>query len=277
MICSFCLILVIINIIYVLWTSSFLQGALMKKIPLLLSFSASILTNSVLAGDMGNVEEHTKWPFVGTLSVGPVWQSNGNTQTFYLAPDVRKTYAADSSSNAMADGEIFLGLQKDLPHQLQGQLGFAVALAGNAKLSGNVWDDADPQFNNYVYNYKVNHVHVAVKSKVLADQGSWLTPWISGSLGVGFNRAYSFSNTPTIFEAIPNKNFVSNTETAFTYTLAAGVQRVLNKHWQVGIGYEFSDWGQSQLGRASGQTLGQGLFLNHLYTNGLLINLTYLA
>lgn len=70
-------------------------------------------------------------------------------------------------------------------------------------------------------------------------------------------------------------NFASNTTTAFTYTLGAGVQRHLNPHWQVGIGYEFSDWGSSQLNRASGQTLNSGLLLSHLYTNELLFNLTY--
>lgn len=249
----------------------------MKKIALLMAFSANMVNHSAFAGDMGSVAPQTKWPWVGTISVGPVWQSNGSTQTFYLTPDIQKTYTANSPSNAMADGEIFLGLQKNIPYQFQGQLGLAVAVAGQAKLSGNIWDDADPQFNNYTYQYKVNHAHLALKGKLLAERGYWLTPWVSGSLGVGFNRAYSFSNTPTIFEAVPNSNFSSNTKTALTYTLGAGVQRALNQHWQVGIGYEFADWGQSQLGRASGQTLNSGLSMNHLYTNGFLFNLTYSA
>ena len=53
--------------------------------------------------------------------------------------------------------------------------------------------------------------------------------------------------------------------TALTYTLGTGVQKILNAHWQVGVGYEFSDWGQSSLGRASEQTLHSGLELNHVY------------
>ncbi|HAT9492397.1 TPA: porin family protein, partial [Legionella pneumophila subsp. pneumophila] len=39
----------------------------------------------------------------------------------------------------------------------------------------------------------------------------------------------------------------------------------------------FADWGKSELGRASGQTLNEGLKLNHLYTNGVVLNLTYVA
>lgn len=72
-------------------------------------------------------------------------------------------------------------------------------------------------------------------------------------------------------------NFASNTTAAFTYTLGVGVERNINLHCQVGIGYEFADWGMSQLSRASGQTLNTGLSLSHLYTNGLLFNLTYSA
>jgi len=72
-------------------------------------------------------------------------------------------------------------------------------------------------------------------------------------------------------------DFASNTTTAFTYTLGVGVERHLNPHWQAGLGYEFADWGKSQLSRASRQTLNNGLSLSHVYTNGFLFNLTYHA
>ena len=43
----------------------------------------------------------------------------------------------------------------------------------------------------------------------------------------------------------------------------------------VGVGYEFSDWGKSQLGRAPGQTINSGLALSHFYTNAFQPNVTY--
>ena len=214
---------------------------------------------------------------VATLSVGPVWESAGNTQTFYLAPNIEKTYAANHASHALVDGEFFLGIQKPIREKLDAQIGLAVATTGNASLSGTIWDDADSLFNNYTYSYQVRHTHVAIKGKLLADRGYFVTPWVSGSLGVGFNQAHDYSNTPTISEAVVMSNFASNTITAFTYTLGVGVERHLNLHWQAGVGYEFADWGRSQLNRASGQTLSSGLSLSHLYTNGFLFNLTYLA
>jgi len=249
----------------------------MNKNPVVLLLSASLLTGSALAGTMGPVTQPSDWTWVGTLSAGPVWESGGKTQTFYLAPDIEKTYAANQSTNTLFDGEVFVGLQKGLSQTLQGQLGLAVAATSNANLSGMIWDDADPQFANYIYNYKLQHTHVAVKGKLLADAGYWFIPWVSGSMGVGFNNAHAFHNTPLIFEALPNPNFASHAETAFSYTVGAGLQKALNTHWQVGVGYEFADWGRSSLGRSAGQTLHSGLSLNHFYTNGVLFNLTYLA
>ena len=223
------------------------------------------------------LSENIRSSGVATFSLGPVWESAGDTQTFYLAPETEKTYAANHASHSLTDGEIFLGIQKPLRAQLEGQIGLALAMTDNAALTGNIWDDADPQFNNYSYNYNVRHTHIALKGKLLANIGYLVTPWVSGSVGVGFNQAHDFSNTPTISEAIVMPNFTSNTTSTLTYTLGVGIERTINPHLQVGIGYEFADWGKSQLGRAAGQTMSTGLSLSHLYTNGFLCNLTYLS
>ena len=249
----------------------------MKKNFFVLILFVSTVAGDALAGTMGPISQQPDWAWVGTLSAGPVWQRGGETQTFYLAPDIEKTYVANQSTNVLFDGEFFFGLQKKLTTILQGQLGVAIAATSNASLSGVIWDDADPQFDNHSYGYHLLHTHVAFKGKLLADMGYWLTPWVNGSLGVGFNRANSFNNMPLIFEALPNANFTCHTTNAFSYTLGAGVQKTLSVHWQVGAGYEFSDWGKSRLSRAEGQSQNNGLSLNHFYTHGLLFNLTYIA
>lgn len=236
-------------------------------------FLMALGSSAVTAGTMGAEIQDSHW--VVSLSGGAVWAAGGETQTFDLTPTIEKTYLAQKSTNTIADGELFLGMQKTLSNELQAQFGIAVAVTGDAKMSGEIWDDADARFNNHTYQYKVNHSHVAFKGKLLLDRGYFVTPWLSGSLGVGFNKAKDFTNTPIIFEALVNPNFASNTKTAFTYTVGVGVQKALNANWQIGIGYEFADWGKSQLGSALGQTLNSGLALSHLYTNGALINITY--
>lgn len=221
--------------------------------------------------------KHIFSPFVATLSLGPAWASPGQTQTFYLTPSIEKTYSSKKSPSALFDGELFFGRQLQLHNDIQGQIGLAIAATSNANARGYVWDDANPLFNNFTYHYRIQHTHIAIKGKALLNKGYPVTPWLSASLGIGLNRAHGFESTPTIVEALPIPPFASHTSTAFTYTLGAGIQRLLTQHVQVGMGYEFADWGQSQLHRAEEQTMNSGLRLNHLYTNALLLNITYTA
>lgn len=215
--------------------------------------------------------------WVITLSGGSAWVSGGETQTFYLAPEIEKTYTANEPDNTIAEGDLFLGIQKPVYKKLLGQLGFDFAAAGNVDLSGNIWDDANPEFNNHTYNYQVRHNAFALKGKLLFDMNLPVIPWISASAGIGFNQASDFNNNPTIFEALPAPDFSNNTTTAFTYTLAVGVQRIITKNWQAGVSYEFADWGKSGLDRAPGQTMGSGPSQSHLYSNALLLNITYVT
>lgn len=233
-----------------------------------------LLVNSSLAGTMGPVLP--RWNWVATLSAGAAWESAGKTQTFFLAPEIEKTYKAHKSSHSLFDGELFFGVQNSLFNALQGQFGLALAATSSAKLSGRIWDDADVLFDNHSYKYKIQHTHIAAKGKLLAGADLWLTPWISGSIGVGFNDASSYQNIPTIYEALPNPNFRKHSKTSFTYTVGAGVQKTLTDNWQVGVGYEFADWGKSRLGCAPGQTINSGIALDHLYTNGVMFNVSYI-
>jgi opacity protein-like surface antigen len=216
-----------------------------------------------------------KSSFVASFSIGSSLERAGQAQTINLTPNIIKTYTADKSTSRLPTGELFLGITNSLSDNLEGQIGFALVSAGHATLSGDIWDDASPAFSNYTYQYKIIHTAAALKAKLISHWSGPIMPWISVSLGAGFNKAYGFNNTPSIYEAIQSPNFTSHTTTAFTYALGIGAQYSLNSHWQIGAGYEFSDWGKSQLGRASGESVNQGLSLSHLYTSSFLLNLTY--
>ena len=41
--------------------------------------------------------------------------------------------------------------------------------------------------------YHIRHTHVAAKGKLLADVGFPVKPYVSGSLGIGFNQSNLFS------------------------------------------------------------------------------------
>jgi opacity protein-like surface antigen len=238
-----------------------------------------MLSNSVFAATGNEIASGNQF-FIGLIP-GVTWVTGNKTQTFYLQPDVEKTYTADNNANSFPSGEIFLGWQKPfsasfIRQSLLGQLGISIVEAGNAKLSGNIWEDADPDFNNYIYNYKINHTHLALKGRLISNSNLYFEPYLSGSLGVGFNRAYNFTIQPIIAEEVAAPPFNSNTTTTFIYTLGIGLQKSLTSHLQVALGYEFADWGKTQLSRAYNQTLNQGLTLNHLYANQIQLSLIYL-
>jgi len=238
------------------------------------SLALLMLTCSVYAGESGTSLNSRMLAFSG----GPAWYHAGKTQTLYIQPDFPNTYMPQKNTYVLADGEVFAGFQRALPHKTLGQLGFTVAATTSATEKGSVWEFSDPTFNNFIYQYHITHVHVAMKGKALSSQISESNlPYISGSAGVGFNRAYDYTTTPQIFEAVAPPNFQANTETTFTYTLGVGIQHICSPHTQIGVGYEFADWGKSALRTAAGQRTQDILQLNHLYTNQLQFNMTFIA
>lgn len=238
----------------------------------------SLFSTIAFGGTVGEAKPERSWSPIVDLSIGPHWTHNGASQTLVLAPEIEKTYTPRRGNHSIVEGEIFLGIQRPLYNILQAQFGVAAALASYTRLSGLIWDDADPEFANHVYHYQLRHSQVTLKAKILADLHLWVTPWISGSAGIGFNNANEFANTALITEALPNNNFYAYSKNSFTYSLGIGIQRHVMNNWQIGIGYQFADWGQSQLGTAVGQSIGsRGPSLRHLYTNGIMFNMTYIS
>jgi opacity protein-like surface antigen len=213
-----------------------------------------------------------------SMSVGPSWTNPGSTQSIALQPDIINTYVPQNSSNTstLVNGEIVLGVQAHILQDIQSQFGLAFYASSPETLNGYIQVDGDPNFQNYADQYKIDHEHIALKSKWSFENASNINPYLSGSIGVGFNRSYGYSITPLIFPAVPMPPFKSNTQVALSYTLGAGFQHALSEHIAIAIGYQFVSWGSSHLAPANGQTSPQGLSLNNVYTQGIEFNLTYL-
>lgn len=217
------------------------------------------------------------WQPLAAINLGPGWNNAGTTQTFYVQSDTEKTYEALPTTHTLGIGEFLIGGQHALNPHFNLQLGLAIAATTAVKLQGNIWEDADPNFNNYSYSYKINPARITVNGRLLANNDAIFKPYLAGSLGLGINRSYGFKIMPKIYEEVVAPFFTSQTVTGFAYTIGGGIQTPLDQHWQVGLGYEFADWGHSQLAKAPGQTLNSGLQLSHLYTNQLQFGLNYMA
>ncbi len=242
----------------------------MQKI---LASLCTLLSGAVFSGTMGSLPS---WQKFATISLGPSYTRPGLTQVIDLQPDIQKAYITNDNTDVLFTGEIYLGGQKSINDLLIGQLGLVFSVSTPAKLGGVIEEDANNGLNNFTYKYSIQHEHVTIKGRLLSNTDLFLTPYLSGGLGIGFNRSYGYDSVPIISQEIAAPPFSANTEVAFTYTIGAGLQRAINANWQAGVGYEFANWGRSSLGRMSGQTINSGIALNHLYTHELQFSVTYI-
>jgi hypothetical protein len=69
-------------------------------------------------------------------------------------------------------------------------------VATNAEITGDIWEEADPNFNNYTYRYNVSHMHVAMKGKLFMESWKIAEPYVSVSIGGGVNRSTNILALP---------------------------------------------------------------------------------
>ena len=244
-----------------------------KKI--LITALSSFFSMSVMAdGQIFEGEIPIVWSSIITLSGGPAWSSPGQNQTLYPQfpfPQFNNYYY-NTPTKILGAGEVFFGLQRIIYPGMTGELGLGLAGASNANPTGTVNVNGVP--NVSTFKYTVQHARAEFKGKLIANSYK-LQPYVSGSLGVGWNFSGNYNATTAFPLFYPAPGFADQTTLAFSYTLGLGVQTLIAPNWQVGMGYEFADWGKNTLGFDQGsQIAGPGL--SHLYTNQLLFSLSYL-
>lgn len=219
------------------------------------------------------------WSPIITLSAGPAWAAPGQNQYLYRNPPPNPDYYHyDSDMGILASGEIFFGLQRFFQPCMIGQLGIGVAGATDAKASGFV--DVNGVVDANAFQYNINHGRAELKGKLINTLYPMAQPYVSASLGIGINNTHGYVPTTINQTLYPPYWFQTNTNVSFAYTVGLGVQTNLSRHWQVGIGYEFADWGRNYLKDDPQMTLypmvTNGPSLTHLYTHELLFSLSYL-
>ena len=239
---------------------------------------AALLITAFFSQALNATSVALPYPTFVTLNLGPGWPTSTQNEVIELLPNVSNRYMSSNNTDAFINGELFVGWQQkinDCKHLTESQFGLAYMVTNSAKINGVIWQANDPRFDNEVYAYRIKHSSVTLRGKLLSTPKETYQGYFTGSIGIAFNTSYDFNNYPVISTVLPSPNFQTNTETDFTYTLAAGVQKKLNPNWAIGAGYQFADWGKSQLNRAPGQTMNTGPGFNHFYTSEAQFNLTY--
>lgn len=240
-----------------------------------------------IAGTMGDLDEYQDETAPAchktiTVSGGPVWYAGGEIahQSLALTPGNFYIYSPDKPTDILGYGEVFFALNKPVSPLLAGELGIALGYSGNAGVRGTfITNGPGTNLNNYLY--KIKNYRVGMKGKLLGEYGFWVKPYLSATLGVGFNDAYSYFSNPLVAGQTTPPPFADNTTIAFTYAAGIGLEAMVSPQWRIGVGYEFGDWGKSELGAIAtpiqGITpLNQGLKLDNFYTHTALASISYI-
>lgn len=238
--------------------------------------STAVSAGDAIFGTAYGTELPLIWSSIVTLSGGAAWANPGQNQYFYpeLPPPFIEQYRYNSPTGILASAEIFFGLQRIIYPGIIGELGIGLAGTSDIEATGVVDVGGIPNVNDY--SYKVNHGRVEFKGKLISNYFNPVQPYISGSLGAGFNNSHAY--VPTTINPIlyPTSWFAANTSMGFAYTVGLGLQTKLNPSWQVGVGYEFADLGKNGLGPDTSFIVNKTLQLTHLYTHEVLFSLSYL-
>jgi opacity protein-like surface antigen len=254
---------------------------------------AALFSMSAVAGGMGGRSAPPPPPPLAragtcakviTLSVGPAWYNNsGRIQRNFLIPlDIFHTYVPENASGVVGTGEIFFALARPVFNQVSGQLGLAAAYSGNGKARGRLHIGYPVYTETYAYSYQLASTRIAMKGKLASEWAYWAKPYISASAGVGFTRSWNYESPYSIYPRHSQGTFSSETAYGFSYTAGIGVQTYINTDWQIGIGYEFADWGKNRLARprvripATELIQYPGLHSPSFYTHELQFSVSYI-
>src|SRR4029079_4584669 len=100
-------------------------------------------------------------------------------------------------------------------------------------------------------------------------------PYISWGFGVAVNRASQYQEFPITAGTPVPTGFGSHTQRPFTWELGIGADYIFNQNMRLGIGYQFMDLGSVALDGVLGAPTTEALNLQHLYTDQLRIQFTY--
>jgi opacity protein-like surface antigen len=131
--------------------------------------------------------------------------------------------------------------------------------------------------NTYTYSYNIRSRQVLAKMKVAYAYTPELFPYISLGVGPAFNSAANFVTSAPPLVAM-TRQFANHTQTSFSYAIGVGVDCALTEQTRLGAGYQFVNFGKSQLGNATihSTSVSGSLSQSKFYANELVAQLTLL-
>lgn len=188
------------------------------------------------------------------------------------------SYIGRNHYDTEIDTGLFIGAETVFQQNWAWQIG-ANYFANHAfSEHGNVYEFADPEFNNLTYQYKIRSQRISIATQISRAYCYIWHPYISASIGEAFNKAYSYKEYPVTSTDVPMiQPFANHSTQSFTYSAGFGVEVNVLEHLRLGVGYRFADLGNARLGVSPLQSDANTISNPHLYTNEVLAQISYVG
>lgn len=187
------------------------------------------------------------------MDVGLGWVFSQKLGTSYLArinfpSDRYNSPKADQALMGFLSGGYVWSRQTDwLPFT---SLGLEYSYDIPTRVKGVIEEFSMPEQANFNYKYKIAHHNLLLVGKV--DLYRWLNwmPYISGGVGLSWNRfnGYGEQAISKLPSPKPNSAFTNKAEANFSYSLGAGLDYIFNRNLWGGLGYRYDHFGWGRTG-----------------------------
>ena len=221
---------------------------------------------------------HAMHAAVITFSPGVAYGDNGSTQTLLLQKfpqHLSNRYVANHDAQSTFLAQLFLGKEFYKKDDIKLNLGVTLGFIHDIKLNGVVEQFALPDFDNFNYQYKIQSLSAMGTLNVRYLITEQRQSYLNGSVGFSNNDAFSYQETPRIYGAVPMMPYGDRSTNSFAYSIGVGFMQYFNPLFSVGLGYQFSDFGQAKLGLSTAQQTANTPTINHIFLHQLLLNLNW--
>ena len=212
------------------------------------------------------------------VSPGFAASDNGKTQTLLLQTspqNLGNTYVAANDWQYSFAAQFFLGKSIYTWKNLQFNLGATLGYVNSIMQNGIVDQLSLPNFDNLNYRYNLESISAMGTLNILFDTHSHWQPYLTTSLGCSRNEASDYQETPRILGAVAMAPYASNSTYSFAYSLGTGLRYRMTKIFSIGLGYQFSDFGNEKLGVSPAQQTTETLSLQHFFVNEVLADFVW--
>lgn len=221
---------------------------------------------------------HASLSQVISIAIGSDRVRLGLTKNIEFMPPFQNTYTSSSSFDTQMVAGLFYGFEKAFRQQCAWQLGIGYYQNSAFTSQGNVYQFADPAFNNLRYNFQIISRRVLLETKLLRTFKKLYHPYLTAGIGESVNSAYGYKEEPINTDGVPmSQPFANHTTHSFTYSAGLGLDVNITDNIRIGASYRYLDLGRARLNPSPLQQSTTKLSYTHLYTNEFLMQLSYVG